>query len=193
MSKFKVGDIVRGISDRYGVTNTNMTKARVMSVRTIRDYGDEFLSVKILKHKDKSFIGCVFEVRAKDSELVEPYQDWKVVIVPRGNKTVAKIYKNNANVKTVECKKHPDDEYSMYEAIKVVTERLREPEKPKYYNGKVVCIGNHISLPLTCGKIYQFKDGYITNDIGRLFPCYPVTSFEDFQDSTATKWLEVVE
>lgn len=194
MSKFKVGDIVRGISNIHAVTSTDMLEGRVLSV-TKGFFDQEFISIKILKHKAPFYVGREYSgIHSHDVELVEPYQDWKVVIVPRGNKTVAKLYKNNAVVKTVECNKHPDDEYSMDEAIKVVTERLLEPEKPKYYNGKVVCIDNcRNHRNYTVGKIYQVKDGYFRNDHGIQLPIHPVTSFESFQRSSAAKWLEVVE
>lgn len=190
MSKFKVGDIVRGISNKYAITNYNMTEGRVMSICS-----NGIIKVRVLKHDDNDLcFGDIFPVSEEYFELVEPYQDWKVLIVPRGNKTIAKLYKNNVIVKTVECNKHPDDEYSMDEAIKVVTERLREPEKPQYYNGKVVCIdncGNHGNY--TVGKIYQFKDGHFRTDYGAPFPINPATSFEDLQRSSVAKWLEVVE
>lgn len=186
MSKFKVGDIVRGVK-KYPYNE--LYKARILAIN-----GDDTVKILILNDKDKSLVGTALNVLTNKLDLVEAYQDWKVVIVPRGNKTIAKLYKNNAVVKTVECKKHPDDEYSMDEAIKVVTERLREPEKPKYYNGKVVCIDN-IRNPTayTVGKIYQFKDGQLRTQDGIKFPLDPVTSFTEFQQQSYSKWLEVVE
>ena len=189
MSKFKVGDIVRGISSKYAATNYNMIEGRVMSICS-----NGIVDVRVLKHADNQCIGCIFPVSEEHFELVEAYQDWKVLIVPRGNKTVAKLYKNNAIVKTVECNKHPDDEYSMDEAIKVVTERLREPEKPQYYNGKVVCISNDgNSRNYTVGKIYQFENGQFRTDTDIKFPLDPITSFAEFQGRSCSKWLEVVE
>ena len=192
MSKFKVGDIVRGISSKYSVTNYNMTEGRVMSICS-----NGIIDVRVLKHNDNRGIGDIFPVSEEYFELVEPYQDWKVLIVPRGDKTVAKLYKSNAVVKTVECNKHPDDEYSMDEAIKVVTERLREPEKPNYYNGKVVC--TEVNCPakdwFTLGKIYQVENGFFKLDNGLKFPVssFPIRSFKDLQDRNSCKWLEVVE
>ena len=43
-----------------------------------------------------------------------------------------------------------------------------EPEKPKYYNGKVVCVD--ASLGFTPGKVYAFKDGMTVDDDGDVRP-----------------------
>lgn len=53
MNKFKVGDIVKGIDeDRYGITNTKMTKGRVIKVRE-----NGMFVVKIIEHECKEYIG----------------------------------------------------------------------------------------------------------------------------------------
>lgn len=75
MREFKVGDIVCGNSStRYEITNTDMTKGKV-----IRFYDDGSFEVKILEHKCKSEIGENFSFldpkyfdlvsRAKDTKL----------------------------------------------------------------------------------------------------------------------------
>lgn len=64
-SKFKVGDLVRGISDYYGYTDKDMTKGEVLEVLR----GD-MIRIKILEHK--SYKGDTdFAVDAKDFELIE--------------------------------------------------------------------------------------------------------------------------
>ena len=53
--KFKVGDIVRGkekSSSRYGITNENMYRGRIVKVAD-----DDYIDIEILEHKDKEFIG----------------------------------------------------------------------------------------------------------------------------------------
>lgn len=53
--KFKVGDIVRGkekSSSRYGITNEDMYRGRIVKVAD-----DDYIDIEILEHKDKEFIG----------------------------------------------------------------------------------------------------------------------------------------
>lgn len=57
-----------------------------------------------------------------------------------------------------------------------------EPEQPKYYSGKVVCVSNGGSSCWTVGKVYEFKDGYAIADGGARSPMDgadkgPITSF----------------
>jgi hypothetical protein len=57
-----------------------------------------------------------------------------------------------------------------YEVVEKVTKTVESP-KPKYYNGKVVCIkrGFGSSCPVssfTIGKVYNVVDGVITSDTG---------------------------
>ncbi len=67
MARFKVGDIVKGISDSYGVTNTKMTAARVTKI-----YDDVFIGVKILEHEDSYEIGHTYDcLHEKDFEIVD--------------------------------------------------------------------------------------------------------------------------
>lgn len=73
-----------------------------------------------------------------------------------------------------------------------------QEEKPKYYNGKVVCVKSK-NLFLTVGKIYVFKDGLSKWDNGKLLPQSddrkPFESFEDLQSWIASdsKFIELVE
>lgn len=57
--------------------------------------------------------------------------DWKVLIIPDGDKTLGRLYENGKVVKSVETKKHPDDEYSAEIATKTIMERLFP--NPKYH------------------------------------------------------------
>lgn len=65
--KFKVGDMVRGKSDKYTVTNRDMTLGEVMSVEP---FG---IKIKILEHTNKSYIGKVYWaiISEEHFELVE--------------------------------------------------------------------------------------------------------------------------
>jgi hypothetical protein len=67
---------------------------------------------------------------------------------------------------------------------------------PQYYNGKVVCVetvpGN--SNAYTVGKIYEFVNGKMTDDYGVKTPMWrKITSFEDWEKYSYSKWLEIKE
>lgn len=66
MSKFKVGDIVRGTSDKYGVTNTYMTKGKIIKINQYRAL------VEVLEHKNYRFLGAQYNVDLLDIKLAEP-------------------------------------------------------------------------------------------------------------------------
>ena len=71
----------------------------------------------------------------------------------------------------------------------------RERDTKPLYNGKVVCVDNrgHNEHHYTVGKIYEIKDGKVTTDDGLTFPPKPVQSFEEWQDWTNSKFIEIVE
>lgn len=52
--KFKVGDKVRGISDDYNFTNTDMYLGE------IKEVGDDYIDILVLKHKNSDKIGKVY-------------------------------------------------------------------------------------------------------------------------------------
>lgn len=61
-------------------------------------------------------------------------------------------------------------------------EKPADPEKPKYYNGKMVCVENGGYPWWTVGKIYEYKDGIVTADDGDKYPhvdCEPYKNAED--------------
>ena len=52
--KFKVGDKVKGLSDTYGITNTNMYLGEIKKV------SDHYIKILVLEHKDFNEIGNVY-------------------------------------------------------------------------------------------------------------------------------------
>jgi hypothetical protein len=63
-------------------------------------------------------------------------------------------------------------------------------ERPEYYNGKVVCIKPEIGF--TVGKIYEAKEGYLTDDDGCKRPSLPLP-MKKLADYKPDKFIEVVE
>lgn len=51
--KFKVGDKIKGLSDTYGFTNSNMYLGEVKKI------GDNYIEILILKHKNPRYIGLI--------------------------------------------------------------------------------------------------------------------------------------
>lgn len=69
MSKFKVGDIVKGISDEYVITNDEMTKGKIVNIRKNGD-----IDIKVLEHNEKEYENCntiYTYLNPKDFELIE--------------------------------------------------------------------------------------------------------------------------
>lgn len=62
-------------------------------------------------------------------------------------------------------------------------EKPAEPEKPKYYNGKMVCVENGGFTWWTIGKIYKYKDGIVTADDGCKYPKLGLEPYRDAEDA----------
>lgn len=72
----------------------------------------------------------------------------------------------------------------------------RERDTKPLYNGKVVCVDlcNCNENLYTVGKIYQFKDGKITNDKGLDIPVtVPIYSIDDWNKFSDSKFIEIKE
>lgn len=121
--KFKVGDIVRGISDDvYALTDENMTKGEVVAVGSYEE--DDDIIVKVLEHKiAPSAEGSYHPVNSKYFEL---YDYNKIVITTDGNKTLARLYENNEVVRIAEAKCSPEDTFDFETGAKLAFERLME-------------------------------------------------------------------
>ena len=121
-------------------------------------------------------------------ELVKPE---KIIIYRNGAEVVAK---NTATGKTGVARCNPADEFDFNTGAKLAFERLTnpEPEKPKYYSGKVVCISPYSSF-YTKGKIYEIKDGVGKDDTGDTMTYRPVKSFEEFNQKMKSEFIKLVE
>ena len=193
--KFKVGDKVkildgRHIPNYYGgfVHSMEQEVGKVCSISQVIS-GSKRVAYRLN--------GMYFSWDERGLELVQSCHDWKVVIIPDGDTTVAKFYENDKIVKEVTTKKSPGDEYDWKEAVKVVCDRLCtdvEHEPEKLYNGRVFCVDNGSAKHLyTTGKIYEFKDGQLICDEGYLFPFKPIKNISSFLIGSGAKWMEVVE
>lgn len=194
--KFKVGDIVISNNNYYGITRKGWI-GKVVELNadgTFSAEGDSGLFWK-------KFI--FQKLNPKDFDLYTGDQPNKIVITTDGKTTTAKMYRDKTviGVQTTKC--HPDDRFDFTVGARIAFDRLvgekkEEPEKPKYYNGKVVCVDIGTNSCYTKGKIYQFKDGMFTDEKGITHGTGygdrgPYKTFEDWQKYSHSKWLEVVE
>lgn len=109
------------------------------------------------------------------------------------------VIKRNGNTITVHmgdlhgmAKCSPDDQFDLYtgcelalrKALGVERKEPKEPEKPKYYNGKMVCVENGGYYGWTVGKIYEYKDGIVTADDGCKYPKPGLEPYRDAEEAT---------
>lgn len=105
------------------------------------------------------------------------------------------VIKRNGNTITVHmgdlrgtAKCSPDDQFDLYTGCELALRRAlgaekKEPEKPKYYNGKMVCVDNGGFSWWTVGKIYEYKDGVVTTDDGDKYPYTKNKPYKDAEDA----------
>lgn len=158
MSKFKVGDKVRVCN--VPSTSNSIKKNYLDKVYTIgyvrNDYPSGFHYSMV---EDRTFFW-------RDEELCLACSDnEKIVITADGTETLARRYVDGKVVDRAIAKCHPDDKFDFLIGAMVAFDRLvgekesEEPEKPKYYNGKVVCVKSAFPEYWTVGKVYEFIDG----------------------------------
>ena len=87
---------------------------------------------------------------------------------------------------TAKCS--PDDQFDLYTGCELALRKAlgaekKDPEKPKYYNGKMVCVENGGYSWWTVGKIYEYKDGIVTADDGCKYPKPGLEPYRDAEDA----------
>mgnify|MGYP006916043099 CR=1 FL=1 len=137
-----------------------------------------------------------FHFKNKDLLEITPQEFCKshketIVIYRDGNSVIAK---DKVTGKKAVAKCHPDDEFDFMTGAKLALERLSQPEeeKPKYFNGMVVCIKSGTPL-VTKGKIYEFKDGISKFNDGSIMLTPPIKSVEELNARLHSKFIEIVE
>lgn len=122
----------------------------------------------------------------------------KVVITSDGKTTLARLYDGNKVVQRAEAVCSPDDKFDFSVGAKLAMERLmgNDEKKPTYFSGKVVCVEKKEHRAYTVGKVYEFKDGFVTIDNGNTLPHKPVATLEEFNDfgfAVGAKFIPLVE
>lgn len=137
-------------------------------------------------------------VSSEDLELVKETTDesantdWKVVITPDGDDTIAVLYQNEKMERYARVRRFHEDTYdksvAAIEAVKKLfgKQEKPEPEKPKGFTGKAVYKGDGCHLDgFTIGRIYTFSDGLTLDDKQNLCPVVRMTD----PDSSA-RWID---
>lgn len=129
-------------------------------------------------------------------EMLEPICTEKIVITTDGVTTTARKYDGKNFIKEAKAVCSKDDTFNFDVGAKLAMERLMAEDKPKLYNGKVVCIEvSEHNRGFTKGKIYRFAEGFMLDDDNEVRPAtgIPIKSFEDLKKKLCCQWLEVVE
>lgn len=188
--KYKVGDKVRV---RRDLTRGKCGKQFVV--------GEMLLRRGEIAVITKEINGCYFISGDADpwlwtDEMLEPIRNEKIVITSDGVTTIARKYDGKNLIKEAKAVCSKDDTFNFDVGAKLAMERLMKEDKPKLYNGKVVCVSSGIySMGYTKGKIYQFENGSVVDDDGTTRPilCEPIACFEDLEKKYPGAWLEVAE
>lgn len=190
--KFKIGDKVIGNekANRYGITKKGWvgTVIRISAFANAIDACGE--DGRIFKH-----------LFSDAFDLFEEPINQKIVITTDGKTTLARLYEGKKVVKSAEAKCSSEDKFDFKTGAEIAFDRLLEkevkpetPEKPKPYNGKVVCVNPRQNSFYTKGKIYQIINGVLHSDDGDIiFGFNPLRSFKDLCHSSTAEWLEIVE
>lgn len=96
-------------------------------------------------------------------KILDDYKNWKIVIMPDGDKTIAKFIRNGNCIKEVFVNRYFKDTCNTETAVKEVLNKLF---KPTGYTGRAIYYNTSKAEGLTRGKIYTFENGVYKNDNG---------------------------
>ena len=184
---YKIGDRVR-ITGEGTIGNILITKEMVGEIIGIKPNGlvcvefDEYIGGHSCNGAGREehcwWIGsCCLEPVSVETK--------KIVITSDGKETLARLYEGNKVIKKAVAKCSPEDEYNFEIGARIAFDRLMgdKPVKPKYYNGKVVCVEAIKGTIYTVGKVYEFKDGKLEINGMCILPVDKgITTLEEWND-----------
>lgn len=130
------------------------------------------------------------------SEMLEPAKPEKIIIYRDGQKMIAK---NTATGKTGVARCNPTDTFNFITGAILALTRLTgiepkivsaEPEKPKYFTGKIVCVESP-NVWFTKGKIYNVNNGIFKDDEGDEHKHFK--SVDDLNRQYMSQFIELME
>lgn len=126
--------------------------------------------------------------------------NWKVVVTPDGDDTIAVLYQNEKMERYARVRRFHEDTYdksvAAIEAVKKLfgKQEKPEPEKPKGFTGKAVYKIRSRGNDFTFGKIYTFTDGQTFDDKGDRRPFNAIFGVIDESEQWICKnFIKVVE
>lgn len=136
------------------------------------------------KHLTHSTAGCHKNEGWKIVPFSEFEREETIGVIKRNGNTIT-VHMGNLHG-TAKCS--PDDQFDLYTGCELALRRAlgvekKEPEKPKYYNGKMVCVDDGGYSWWTVGKIYEYKDGIVTADDGGKYPKHGAEPYRDAEDA----------
>lgn len=197
--KYKVGDKVRVRKDltlgkRYAMNDSELKDS---VVEEMMEFAGKIVTIKRAEEKYR-IEGCDYNFT---DEMLEPVNTRKLVITSDGVETLARLYEGNKVIKTATAKCSPEDTYNFDEGARIALHRLFGDyagliaEKPKYYNGKVVCVEKSARyMAYTVGKVYEFKNGRVKIDNGNIIPIAGEKAVETLSEwnNNATNYVKFI-
>lgn len=197
MAKFKVGDRVKLVVDRYAVPRGTTGVIKYF----IKDADKEKLDIAIeldrpISHHNcegRTKYGCGWWVAETDIELIKTVEpEFKLIITSKGDTTTAKLIHGKHVAKEATVTRYSKDEYSEKAAVEAVTKKIfgEDEKKEELFNGKVVCLMDLTYIPkYTKGRVYEFVNGNCKDDCGN------VINFRyTLEEAEKSKWfLPIVE
>ena len=184
---FKIGDKVRVVDQSATLSFNPLSNVGTVAAM---EFTDGRLTVKFVSGGCRQFI----RFRPEQLELVgsKHSPNWKIVIIPDGDKTTATLYNGKKAERSATVQRYHKDKYDTFTAADEAVKKLfgkqekPEPEKPKRFTGRAVC-----KAPITgftVGKIYSFKDGFCVDDKGAKRP--EIVFHREDPDETIERWME---
>lgn len=176
MAKFKVGDRVKIVDNRY----TNCKVGDIGTIKGIRLCGVLPYAFELDHDMEGSFHSCDGLTNVNrgqwvcsvNIELIEP--EFKLVVISKGDKTKAKLYREESLEKEVEVNRYYKDEYSEKAAVEAVVKKIfgegekKTEKKDELFNGVAVCLIDRDCPKFTRGRTYTFVNGNCWNDKGNV-------------------------
>lgn len=180
---FKIGDLVRVVNQSAKPFLNPLSNVGTVAAM---EMADGKLTVKFVNG------GCRQYLRFRPEELALDSPDWKIVIIPDGDKTTATLYNGKKAERSATVQRYHKDKYDTFTAADEAVKKLfgkqekPEPEKPKRFTGKAVCKSNVAGLGFTLGKIYSFDNGFTNDDNELQRPSFGyLSSTSDYE-----KWMD---
>lgn len=128
-----------------------------------------------------------------------PSPAWRIIIEGDENMCYAKYIAGKKVIKEVFAKRYYKDKHDPAMAARALIGKMfpeaKEPEKPKYFTGKAVCVEANTCV-FEKGRIYDFSlnggCGY-NNITGNTILGSPVKSVEEINRRLASKFIEIKE